>query len=85
MSALSSRSRGIVAVALVVPFAAALWAVRDPSLMSGSALAVLGIVVMALGTVALMAWRGGQATTTTSQIIHDADVTNIGHQRPPRR
>ncbi len=72
-------------MALVVPFAAALWIVRDPALVSPSTMGVLAVIVFALAGVALASWKSAQATTTTSQIIHDAETANLGHQKAPPR
>ena len=84
MSSLSVISRVIVAVALLVPCAGALWVMSDPTIATRSTLALFAALVVGLGAVATQVWRGTQATTSTSQIIHDAEVASAGPQRPPK-
>ncbi len=85
MSSLPLGSRALVAVALVVPVAAALWIVRDPALVSPSTMGVLAVAVFALAAVAVGSWKSAQAATTTSQIIHEVETANIRHQKAPPR
>jgi drug/metabolite transporter (DMT)-like permease len=75
MTTLSSRTTGFVAVALLAPFMAAVWLMAKPTFVSGSTYAVFAAVVITAGAIAINAWQDAQATTSTSQVIHDAEIS----------
>jgi hypothetical protein len=74
MTSLSGRTTSFVAVALLVAFMAAIWVMLQPSFISRSTYAIFAAVVIATATIAINAWQNAQATTSTSQIIHDAEI-----------
>jgi len=59
---LNTRSRFILAVALVVPAAASVWLMAMPQTMTASTYAIGAILIVALAAGALVSRRGGRKT-----------------------
>jgi hypothetical protein len=74
MTSLTGRTTSIVAVALLVPFMAAIWLMVQPTFMSRSTYTILAAIVIASAAIAINAWQNAQAPTSTSEIIHDAEI-----------
>jgi hypothetical protein len=74
MTPVISRTTFVFAVALLVPFMGAIWLLLDPTFISGSTYAMLAATLIATAAIAINAWKNGQATTSTSQVIYEAEL-----------
>jgi hypothetical protein len=63
-----------VAVALLVPFMAAIWLMVQPTFRQIHMHPILAAIVIASAAIAINAWQNAQAPTSTSEIIHDAEI-----------
>ena len=71
----STRAITLAAVAFLTICMAALWLLTPPTFVSGSTFALIAAGVIATAGIAANTWRNGQATTNTSQVIHDTEVS----------
>jgi hypothetical protein len=74
MTPVINRTSFVVAIALLMAGMAAVWLLLQPTFVSGSTYAMFSAVVIASAAIAINAWKNGQATTSTSHLIHDAEV-----------
>jgi hypothetical protein len=74
MTPVINRTSFAVAIALLVTGMAAVWLLLQPTFVSGSTYAMFAAIVIATAAIAINAWKNGQATTSTSQVIHDAEA-----------
>lgn len=74
MTPVINRTLFVVAIALLVAALAAVWLLLEPTFVSGSTYAMFAAIVIATAAIAINAWKNGQATTSTSQLIHDAEA-----------
>jgi protein-S-isoprenylcysteine O-methyltransferase Ste14 len=75
MNTLSGRTTSLVAIALVGLFMASIWLMLKPTFMTGSTYTVFAAVVVATAAIAINAWQNAQAPTSTSEVIHEAEVS----------
>jgi hypothetical protein len=77
MTALTTRNTALVAVAvaLMASLTAGVWLMLNPTLLSRSTFAMLAAVVIAAMAIAFNTWRNAQAPTSTSEVIHEAEVS----------
>jgi len=76
MTLVINRTSFAVAIALLVAFMAAVWLLLKPTFVSGSTYAMFAAIVIATAAIAINAWKNGQATTSTSHLIHDAEISS---------
>jgi len=76
MTLVINRTSFAVAIALLVAFMAAVWLLPKPTFVSGSTYAMFAAIVIATAAIAINAWKNGQATTSTSHLIHDAEISS---------
>lgn len=74
MTPVISRTSFVFAVGLLVPFMAAIWLLLDPKFISGSTFVMFAATLIATAAIAINAWKNGQATTSTSQVIYEAEL-----------
>jgi hypothetical protein len=74
MTPVISRTTFVFAVALLVPCMAAVWLLLEPKFISGSTFAMFAAIAIASAAIAINAWKNGQATTSTSQLIYEAEI-----------
>lgn len=74
-----SRLAGILALATVLIVLTSFWAV--PAVMSRSTFASLVVFLLGGAAVTLVTWRNAQATSSTAQLLHDAEVAAEEHRR----
>ena len=74
MTPVISRTTFVFAVALLVPCMAAVWLLLEPKFISGSSFAMFAAIAIATAAIAINAWKNGQATTSTSQVIYEAEI-----------
>jgi hypothetical protein len=74
MTPVISRTTFVFAVALLVPCIAAIWLLLEPKFLSGSTYAMFAATLIATAAIAINAWKNGQATTSTSQVIYEAEI-----------
>ena len=53
---------------------AAVWLLLEPKFISGSSFAMFAAIAIATAAIAINAWKNGQATTSTSQVIYEAEI-----------
>ena len=75
MTTLSGRTTTLVAIVLVGLFMTSIWLMLKPTFVTGSTYAVFAAVVIATAAVAINSWQNAQAPTSTSEVIHDAEVS----------
>lgn len=74
MTPVISRTTFALTVTLVVPCAAAAWLLLEPTFISGSTYTMFAAIGIATAAIAINAWKNGQATTSTSHVIHEAEI-----------
>jgi len=74
MTPVINRTTFVFAVALLVPCMAAVWLLLEPKFISGSSFAMFAAIAIATAAIAINAWKNGQATTSTSQVIYEAEI-----------
>jgi hypothetical protein len=74
MTSLTGRTTSFVAVALLIPFMAAIWLMVQPTFISRSTYAVFAAILISTAAIAINAWQNAQAPTSTSEIIHEAEI-----------
>jgi acyl-coenzyme A synthetase/AMP-(fatty) acid ligase len=52
-----------------------IWLMLKPTFVTGSTYAVFAAVVIATAAVAINSWQNAQAPTSTSEVIHEAEVS----------
>jgi len=75
--------RTTATVAIAIPFAVFLWLLTSNGI-SGSTLAMLGVLAVAGGAIALQTWRSSQATESVGQLLHQTNeaVAPSGRRAP---
>ena len=53
---------------------AAVWLLLEPKFISGSTFAMFAAIAIASAAIAINAWKNGQATMSTSQLIYEAEI-----------
>jgi len=66
--------RTTATVAIAIPFAVFLWLLTSNGI-SASTFAMLGVLAVAGGAIALQTWRSSQATGSVGQLLHQTDET----------
>jgi hypothetical protein len=79
MTALTTRNTALVAAALTASLTAGVWLMLNLTSLSKSTFAMVAAVVIAATAIAFNTWRNAQAPTSTSEVIHHAEVS------PPTR
>ena len=74
MTTLSGRTTTLLAVVLVGLFMASIWLMLKPTFVTGSTFAVLAAVVICTTAIAINSWQNSQASTSTSEVIHDVET-----------
>ena len=73
MTTLNGRTTTLVAVALVGLLMTSIWLMLKPAFVTGSTFAVFAAVVICTTAIAINSWQNGQAPTSTSEVIHEAE------------
>jgi len=74
MTTLSGRTTTLVAIALVGLFMASIWLLLKPTFVTGSTFSLFAAVVICTTAIAINSWRNAQAPTSTSEVIHEAEI-----------
>ena len=74
MTTLNGRTITLVAILLVGLFMASIWLMLKPTFVTGSTYAVFAAIVISMAAIAINAWQNAQAPTSTSEVIHDAEI-----------
>jgi drug/metabolite transporter (DMT)-like permease len=74
MTTLTGRTTTLLAVVLVGLFMASIWLMLKPTFVTGSTFAVLAAVVICTTAIAINSWQNAQASTSTSEVIHDVET-----------
>ena len=82
MTSPSARTTFVLAIALLLPSVAAVWLMLKPGLANGSTYAVFAALIVAIAAISINTWQNAQAVTSTSHVIHDAEVATPATARP---
>jgi hypothetical protein len=74
MTILNGRTTTLVATALVGLVMASIWLILKPTFVTGSTFAMFAAVVIGMTAIAINSWRNAQAPTSTSELIHEAEI-----------
>jgi hypothetical protein len=74
MTILNGRTTTLVAIALVSLVMASIWLILKPTFVTGSTFAMFAAVVICMTAIAINSWRNAQAPTSTSEVIHEAEI-----------
>jgi protein-S-isoprenylcysteine O-methyltransferase Ste14 len=75
MTTLSGRTTSLLAIPLLGLLMVSIWLMLKPTFVTGSTYAVFAAVVIATAAVAINSWQNAQAPTSTSEVIHEAEVS----------
>lgn len=74
MTTLNGRTTTLVAIALVGLLMTSVWLILKPTFVTGSTFAMFAAVVICTTAIAINSWQNAQAPTSTSEVIHDAEL-----------
>ena len=74
MTTLNGRTTALVAIAVVSLLMASIWFMLKPAFVSGSTFAMFAAVLICTTAIAINSWRNAQAPTSTSDVIHEAEI-----------
>ena len=75
MTTLTGRTTSLLAIPLLGLLMVSIWLMLKPTFVTGSTYAVFAAVVIATAAVAINSWQNAQAPTSTSEVIHKAEVS----------
>jgi protein-S-isoprenylcysteine O-methyltransferase Ste14 len=75
MTTLTARTTSLLAIPLLGLLMVSIWLMLKPTFVTGSTYAVFAAVVIATAAVAINSWQNAQAPTSTSEVIHEAEVS----------
>lgn len=73
MTPVINRTTFSSAVALLALCMAAVWLLMEPTFVTGSTYTMFSAALIATAAIAINAWKNGQATTSTSHLIYEAE------------